>query len=374
MRSSSQKFGGGFVKASSISRNETSTLSNVVKFGGFQKANLTSNIGQYTSTEKAQTNSNNEKHSFQRSVKTYKENKKKKKKKKKNQITSFFSRQSTTASFVLHTSIVGIGFGNRERLTHVPKQVELIREPRNKVDRHALMVVTTRSHIGYVPKQEACLISPALDINAVKILSATVPEQKTALLKKPGEITRLPLVLRIREIQTDESCELLKSHAEKSRKREERAVKKNNKRKQDQKFVQHSIMSFELKRKRKQKMPTSTSILRFREIPPAVWRLLFYCGGLNVRDFGRVKVAWRVWNDALDSKEYLKYYFLFSQPIPPVNVRTMMHSSSSSYSISKDGLMRIVIDVRLYFRGRLCVCVCVCLCFSINISLFNDVL
>ena len=357
----SKRILGGFKKASTMSRKSNSTNN------PFQIASSISR-NDASLSESYSTNTFLQSSKRSRKVKPYKENVKKKKK---NQITSFFSKKTTTTStiFQMHTCIVGIGFGNRERLEEIPKDVKLVREPRNRVDRNALMAVTTRKHIGYIPKQDASLLSPALDRNAIQILSAHVPPQKKLEL---SEIIRLPLILKIKEMKS--SIESLKSHAQKSRKRVERAAKKNKKRMQDRKFKQHSIMSLELKRRRKQKMPTATSILKLRTIPPAVWRLLFFCGGLNVRDFGRVKIAWRVWNNALSSEDYLKYYFVFSRY--PLDRRLMPHDHSID---SKGGLMNIVIDVRKVFETQLqrsetrCVDVKRILCDLCDISDANSI-
>ena len=64
---------------------------------------------------------------------------------------------------------------------------------------------------------------------------------------------------------------------------------------------------------------------------------------LECSRFWSCKSAWRVWNNALSSEDYLKYYFVFSRY--PLNRRLMPHDHSID---SKGGLMNIVIDVRRF--------------------------
>lgn len=325
---SKQQFG-GFTKASMI--NDSSRKAKLYKADSFK-----SNDEKYTTATKFNGN-----RLSQTSRTTSK--KKKKKKKPKNQITKFFSKASPSSqpqrkirskTFVLHTCIVGIGI--RETLTEFPVSVELVREPRNKYDKYALMVISKHRHIGYIPKQDAIVLSPALDLYAAKIDSiVTCPNAESMDL---DNIKRIPLILTISELDSkDQFVQALRFHASVSRKKRERALKKKEKIERDRKFTQHSIMSLELKRRRHNNhgMMKNTMSNIFKQIPSAIWRFVFSNGGFNIRDFARVKIAWRVWNDVLNSdKEYLKHYFQFH--------RSLSLNTSMKESNTKNGLMRIV--------------------------------
>jgi hypothetical protein len=90
------------------------------------------------------------------------------------------------ASNVIKTRMVGLQYRltkqARDMLaTHTPFEVRLEREPLNSKDENAIMVWTTdepaafhKMQLGYVKRETASVLAPALDAGAVKIAKATI--------------------------------------------------------------------------------------------------------------------------------------------------------------------------------------------------------